>query len=145
MTDPLSLLANITAIIGISAQSCHFLLTFFTNILGAPAEIKHYLVWLQALLSTLSELQKLSNDASFHNYLSFDTDFERRLKACRDDLLTMESRARAAGHKFNANPVRRTWAKLKYGFMADHFFEKFSWRLQMYQATFATTLAATQL
>jgi Fungal N-terminal domain of STAND proteins len=145
MADPLSLLANITAIIGISAQSCQFLLTFFTNISDAPAEIQHYSVWLRALLSALSELEKLSNDASFRNYLSFDADFEGRLKACRDDLLTMESRARAAGHELNANPVRRTWAKLKYGFLADHFFEIFSWRLQMYQATFATTLAATQL
>jgi hypothetical protein len=143
MTDPLSFLANITAIIGISAQSCHLLVTFFTNILDAPAEIQHYSVWLRALLSTLSELLKLSNDVSFHDYLSFDTDFEGRLKACRDDLLTMESRA--VGHEFSANPVRRTWAKLKYGFMADHFFEKMSRRLQMYQATFAMALAATQL
>jgi len=145
MPDPFSLIANLTAVLGITTQSCHFLLTFFLNILDAPVEIERYSLWLRALLSTLSELQKLINDTSIQNQLSFDADFARRLKDCKNDLQDMESRVRATGHKLKAKLVRRSWAKLKYGFMSEHLLTKFSWRLQMYQSTFSIALATIQL
>lgn len=145
MPDPFSAVANVAAVLGITTQSCHFLLTFFSNILGAPAEIELYSLWLHSLLSTLSELQKLINDTSIQKQLSFDADFARRLKDCKDDLQNMESRVRATGHKLKANRIRRSWAKLKYGFMSEHSLAKFSRRLQMYQSMFSIALASNQL
>jgi hypothetical protein len=145
MPDPFSFIANVTAVLGVTAQSCQYLMTFFSNILDAPAEIEHYSRWLRALLSTLSELQRLIDDPSIQKQLSFNADFTRCLKDCKDDLQDMESRVLATSHKLKANRVRRNWTKFKYGFMSEHSMAKFSRRLQMYQSTFSIALASNQL
>ena len=63
--DSLSLSVNITTILGLTVltiKSCDFLYHFFSNILGAPNKLQYQRVWLRALLSTLSELRKLSTE-----------------------------------------------------------------------------------
>jgi hypothetical protein len=145
MADPFSLLANITAIIAVTAQSCQFLVTFFSNVADAPADIEHYSLWLRALLSTLTELQKLCHDPSMHSRISFSADFMHHLQDCFKDLQHVEARVRTTGLELKANLPRRTWAKTKYGFTSDHSLQKLSWRLQMYQSVFSVALASAQL
>jgi hypothetical protein len=145
MADPLSLVANITAVIGITAQSCQFLTTLFSNFVDAPAEVAHYSKWLRALHSTLTELQRLSSDPSTRGQISFNADFSRNLQDCLKDLQDVESRVRATGDLLKKNLVRRSWSKMKYSLMSEHSLQRLSWRLQMYQSTFQMALASPQL
>lgn len=145
MADPFSLLANATAILAVTAQSCQFLVTFFSNVADASGDTEYYSLWLRALLSTLTELQKLSNDASTAGHISFSADFMGHLQDCLTDLQLVEARVRETGMQMKASLPRRSWAKAKYGFTSDHSLQKLSWRLQMYQNTFSMALASTQL
>ncbi|MCJ1466442.1 hypothetical protein MMC07_005061 [Pseudocyphellaria aurata] len=137
--DPLNLAVNITTLLLVAIKSSQFLYHFFSSIAGAPAELHFQKFWIQALLSTLSELQGLSTEQTLQNV--FHTGFGNRLKSCSDDLQVLERRLLSNP---KAKTIRRTWNRVKHAFTADHNLVEFAKRLQMYHTSFAMDLAVAQ-
>jgi hypothetical protein len=146
MADPLSVTANIVAVLGFSIQSCNYLVDFFKRVADAPAEVEHNVVWLQALHSTFSELHALSQDARFRDaHVELTSGFNARLEDCKADLAEMKSRVRRVGQDLKADRIRQTWTKVRYSFTAEQWLTKFSRRLQTYQTTFTLDLMMIQM
>jgi hypothetical protein len=146
MVDPLSAAANIFAVLGFSIQSCSYLVSFFHRFADAPVEVQHNTVWLQALLSTFSDLYALDNDARFRNgQVQLPAAFKTQLEACNNDLMEMESRVRRISRNLKAGRLIQTWTKVKYAFAGDQWLIKFSRRLQTYQTTFTLDLMTIQM
>jgi hypothetical protein len=146
MADPLSITANIVAVLGFSIQSCNYLVDFFKRIADAPAEVEHNIIWLEALHSTFSELHALGKDANLHDtQIELPSGFNARLEDCKADLLEMESRVRRVGHNLKGGRIQQTWTKVRYSFTAEQWLTKFSRRLQTYQTTFTLDLMMIQM
>jgi hypothetical protein len=141
MADPLSITANIVAVLGFSIQSCDFLVNFLNRIAGAPAEVEHNVIWLKALHSTFSQLHALGHDTE----VELPPGFNVRLEDCRADLLEMESCIRRVSQSLKAGRIQHTWTRLKYIFTAEQWFAKFSRRLQKYQTAFTLDLMMIQM
>jgi Fungal N-terminal domain of STAND proteins len=141
MADPLSITANIVAVLGFSIQSCDFLVNFFKRITDAPAEVQHNVVWLKALHSTFSQLHALGHETQ----VELPSGFNARLEDCRADLLEVESRVRRVGQNLKASRIRHAWTRLRYAFVAEQWFVKFSQRLQKYQTAFTLDLMVIQM
>jgi len=146
MADPLSLSANILAVLSFSLQSCNYLVNFFERIADAPTEVQHNIIWLQALYSTFSELQALGRDVHLRDAeIELPSGFYNRLEDCKADLLEMQTRVCRVGQNLKAGRLLHTWAKVKYSFAGDQWLTKLSRRLQTYQTTFTLDLITIQM
>jgi len=146
MADPLSCVANITAILGFTTHSCHYLFEFFTKIVDAPTEIRHHILWLRALQSTFSELQVLVGDGRLRNiFMHLPPGFDSRLRGACSDLQEVEQRVRRIAGRLKKGGMIQTWARFKYAFSGDQWLKKFLERLQTYQAIFTLDLLTLQM
>jgi hypothetical protein len=146
MSDPLSVTANVFAVVGFSLQSCVYVLRFFERISDAPSEVEHNMVWLRALHATFSELQEIGNDVRLQDaQVELPSGFNARLEGCRADLLEVESRIYRIGQKLKAGRLLQTWARVKYSLSSEEWLAKFSRRLQTYHTTFALDLMTIQM
>lgn len=146
MADPLSSAASLIAVLGFSLQSCKYLVGFFQGIAGAPTHVRHNVLWLQALHSTLSELHGLSKDIHFHcAHIELPSGFNARIEECKTDLLETESRIRRVSQNLQGTRMLQTWTRVKYSFAADQWLANFFRRLQTYHTVFTLDLMTTQM
>lgn len=146
MPDPFSCAANAVALLGVAAHSCQCLFNVITKIADAPADIQQHLVWLQALRSTFSELQKLAGDARLRDiFLDLPEGFNSRLQEALADLQRVERRVRQIADRLKKRGMVHAWARVKFAFSGDQWIKKFFERLQTYQATFTLDLLNLQI
>lgn len=142
MADPLSTAASVTALLTFSIHSCRYLHNFFSDISDAPAEVKHYLLSLEALAATFSELRNISNDTITCTDSVFTDDFRRRLKLCKMELGEMQALLRGMGSKMQGKMLVRSWGRVKFALSDKELLKEFWSRLSMQQSVFTLDLIA---
>jgi hypothetical protein len=146
MADPLSITANIVAVLAFSLQSCSVLAETFRRLRDAPAQLRHATVWIQALQSTFSELHKLASDPRFLDFQAQIPDsFAARLADCRADLDKAELRVRRVSADLQKRGIKQSWARIQHGVLGEQWLHRFSDQLQMYQSVFTVDLITIQL
>jgi len=146
MADPLSITANIVAVLAFSVQSCSVLVETFRRLRDAPAQLRHTTVWIQALQSTFSELHNLASDPRFLDFQAHVPDsFATQLAECRADLDKVESRVRRVSADLQKRGIKQSWTRIQHCFLGEQWLHQFSGRLQMYQSVFTVDLITIQL
>jgi hypothetical protein len=140
MADPLSIAASIASLLTISIQSCRYISNFFTQVSSAPAEVSFYRLCFQALHATFSELQIIFTDCSLVGVVLFPPGFDHRLESCKKDLEAVQAIINDMEQKMKGTRMRRTWASINNTLFTHERLEKFSNRLQQYQALFTLDL-----
>ena len=137
MGDPLSVTANLVAVIGIAGQSCRLLFEFLQTVSEAPKEIQQQITALKALSSTFRGIQTLGQHMPAE--LAWSSEFHALLLECMTDLRAMESKMKKLNEHLERGRMRRTWARLKWS-SSDLDLRKFLARVQTYHTTFSLDL-----
>lgn len=143
MADPLSVSVSVLTLVGIAGESCQHLFNFLRTVSEAPKEVQRQIATLQALASTLRNIESLGKDDCAG--VGFTSEFRVRIDECMVDLHAIESRIRKVNDQMEGGKTRRTWARLKWSLTADLWLNKFFARVQIYQASFALDLLTLQM
>lgn len=153
MADPLSPLASVITIAGSASESVRVFLTFLHQFRNAPAQVRQWLIMLESLRSTLSDLQQCGRNLESRH--RFSSHFRQRLVSCVAQLQVCTSevtRIDAEIAKANAHgPIkwdrkaRRAWERAKWAFFGDHKINKVMRILDLYHFEFAMELLKMQM
>lgn len=144
MTEPLSVIANITAVLAFNIQACRYLCDFFSQASDAPAEIRHYRICLQSLVATLCKIESICKAQTLHPILDFPSDFEMRLHSLKEDITGVQTFVNSVSEKMEKGQAVKAFARVKYAMMDVQKLKRTFAIIQHYQAAFILDLVAAQ-
>jgi hypothetical protein len=145
--DPLSATASVLALIEGTSKSAKYIYCFFRNVVDMPLEVKNYCVSIQALTSTLTEIQTLWCTGNFEPQQTTQfTQLSQSVRECLADVQVAEKRIGRIEKDLKAKKARRTWTKVKYGLIKEGpWLEKFFGRVRMWNNFLTYNLVLLQM
>ena len=148
MADPLSSLASVLTLVECTAESTKFLLKFFRQFNGAPAQIHQWLEMLESLHFTLSSLLGCSADLDPRYH--FPQRFRQRLVGCLTRLQACVDEISKTDAHFVVNAshteskwdgkARRSWERVKWVAIGSHRMKKLVDIIKLYHFEFSMEL-----
>ena len=138
------MVANITAVLTVSIQSCRYIDNFFSQVSEAPVEVQQYQVCLRALSATFCELRSICDgpDATIDSI--FPSDFDERLLVCKRYLAETTIFVDRLQNGMERGKLIKSWSRAKYALFVSKRLKRSSNRLQTYQTTFTLDLITIQ-
>ncbi|KAI4175257.1 MAG: hypothetical protein LQ343_001793 [Gyalolechia ehrenbergii] len=147
MTDPISAVGSILAVVGCAAETSKLLFKFFRRVPTLPRDIRHSSEALESLQDTLSQLQRCG--AQLDPTYRFSAQFTRRLHECSHQLtdwaIKIESLDVKVAKTGSTIRVTRSWEKIKWLLYGEQEMRKFLDHMRLHQSAFSLELLAILL
>lgn len=141
--DPFSAITSAASLIGLICQSCRSLCSFFQDLSGVPDEVRHRVLYLEALSLALTNLLAIGPEGS--EPLLADNAFLFSMKACHKELATMELKLRKVNVRLAKQGISSTWARVSWILSSRKQVDGFFQRVQHHSASLTMYLLPLQL
>ena len=139
MGDPLSAVGSVIAICGLALQSCEVSYKFLRSFQEANEDVEHYIVTIEALKSTLTNMFDLEKELASDELVALD--FKGRLKGCLVNLKAMEEVIKPSHSGLQRSGAKRTWNQVRWaGTYQKQRIERHMSRIESYHMSFTHDL-----
>ncbi|KAL8735153.1 MAG: hypothetical protein Q9166_001029 [cf. Caloplaca sp. 2 TL-2023] len=149
MSDPISAVGSVLAVVGCAAETSKFLFKFLQRIPSLPRDIHQSSEALNSLQVTLLQLQQCG--AQLDPRYRFSTQFTRRIHEClhqltdwRIKIAKLDAKVAKTGSTARAwdSRVTRSWEKIKWLLNGEQEMQKFLEHMRLHQSGFSLELLA---
>ena len=141
--DRLSAVANVLSVLEAACNSTQFIYKFFQSITNGPSEIQDRCDAIQALRSSLMNLQSLCRTSELERQqvavLLANTE------KCLGDVQAAEKQIIQIENNLAINGIHRTWTIVRWALDRNTWLDRFFERLKMWQSIFTRDLVMLHL